>query len=342
MNDIANFSIEEPRLKKLLQDIPKAKVGLIGDVCLDIYWYADMTKSELSRETPHFPLPVVKEVFSLGAAGNVASNISALQGKALHGVVSVIGEDWRGRELLRLFDKLGLPTDGLFTNPEMTTFTYCKPMRRGISDVVYEDPRLDFINRKPISGDTEQKVLAHLDKLAEEVDVLAVSDQFDCGVITDKVRERICEIGKTKTVVVDSRDRIHLYKNVIIKPNEVEAGRCVGKDLLKGDLNKNLLAAADSLVKKTSRPVVITLGGQGSFIFEGGQGYLVAAQKVEPPIDFVGAGDTFLSAFCCALGAGATGTEALAVGNLASAVVIQKIGTTGTATQAEITAQANH
>ena len=34
-----------------------------GDGCLDVYWHADMTRSELSRETPHHNLPVVQEVF---------------------------------------------------------------------------------------------------------------------------------------------------------------------------------------------------------------------------------------------------------------------------------------
>lgn len=32
-----------------------ARIGIIGDFCVDIYWHADMRKSELSRETPHYP-----------------------------------------------------------------------------------------------------------------------------------------------------------------------------------------------------------------------------------------------------------------------------------------------
>ena len=61
--------------------------------------------------------------------------------------------------------------------------------------------------------------------------------------------------------------------------------------------------------------------------------------KVAPPVDIVGAGDSFLSACALALGAGAALGEAAALGNLASAVTIQKLGQTGTASAEEIIKQ---
>ena len=47
-------------MKYDLNKLAKGRIGVIGDSCLDVYWHADMTKSELSRETPHFPLPIVQ------------------------------------------------------------------------------------------------------------------------------------------------------------------------------------------------------------------------------------------------------------------------------------------
>jgi len=64
----------------------------------------------------------------------------------------------------------------------------------------------------------------------------------------------------------------------------------------------------------------------------------VPACKVEPPIDFCGAGDTFLAGFGTMLAAGATPVEAAQVATLCSAVTIKKIGTTGTATRGEVLA----
>lgn len=55
--------------KEILQKIRARKAVLIGDLCLDVYWSCDMTKSHLSRETAHFPLPVVEERTSAGGGG---------------------------------------------------------------------------------------------------------------------------------------------------------------------------------------------------------------------------------------------------------------------------------
>ncbi len=59
-------------LLPLFSKLDTLRVAVLGDFCLDMYWHADMRRSVLSRETPHFPLPVVKERFSPGGAGNVA------------------------------------------------------------------------------------------------------------------------------------------------------------------------------------------------------------------------------------------------------------------------------
>ena len=52
-------------LETMFEGVNRAKVCLIGDFCLDLYWLADMRRSELSRETPHYPLPVVEEAAPL-------------------------------------------------------------------------------------------------------------------------------------------------------------------------------------------------------------------------------------------------------------------------------------
>lgn len=47
--------LSKEQAKKICAGIKNAHIGIIGDFCVDIYWHADMTKSELSRETPHYP-----------------------------------------------------------------------------------------------------------------------------------------------------------------------------------------------------------------------------------------------------------------------------------------------
>ena len=68
---------------QILENIGKIRIAVIGDVCLDVYWTADMKKSVLSRETPHHPLPVVEEKMSPGGAANVIMNALALKPEIL-------------------------------------------------------------------------------------------------------------------------------------------------------------------------------------------------------------------------------------------------------------------
>ncbi|MBR2838475.1 MAG: sugar kinase [Kiritimatiellae bacterium] len=292
-----------------------------------------MTKSELSRETPHFPLPIVQERLSPGGAGNVVANLLALGPKAVH-AVGVFGDDWRGMALKGLLEKAGANISGVVVDTGRVTNTYVKPLRKGYADnVVYEDPRLDFANYGPLADATERKLVAALDRMAKKVDVLCVCDQMPFGCITGAVRERICALGEAGlTVVVDSRDRIGLYSNAIVKPNEIEASR-VFKGKVKATDFENL---AKALEARTGRPAIVTAGEKGCYVSENGQVAHVLACKVTGEIDFCGAGDTFLSAAACAMAAGFPLVDAAALACCASAVTIKKLKTTGTADRREL------
>ena len=329
--------LEKNRLEEILDKIPGLKIALIGDICLDVYWKADMTKSLLSRETPHFPLPVVEEWMSPGAGGNTAANIAAL-GVTDFKVVSVIGSDWRGTALKSSFAERGIAADSLIESGNVVTNAYCKPLRQGISDTVYEDPRLDFANYSPLPEEEEAKLIDMLERAAEGADALCVCDQFSFTCLTPKVRDKISELGKAGLIITaDSRERITKYKNITIKPNELEGGMAASDEFdPKSATLETYANAALILSEKTGNNVCMTLGSLGGIYTDKSSLYYIPTQKAEPPIDICGAGDTFLSAFTCALAAGAQGYEAVAFANLASSVTIKKINTTGTASPDEI------
>ena len=82
-------------------------------------------------------------------------------------------------------------------------------MRKGSSDVVYEDPRLDFANYELPNETEEDQLIAALDDVAKDINVLCVADQLTYGCISPRVAQKIVEFGENGlTVVVDSRDRI--------------------------------------------------------------------------------------------------------------------------------------
>lgn len=319
-----------------LNRIGGISVGLLGDLAVDVYWYADMRKSELSRETPHFPLPVVREKMSLGAGGNVAANIAALKPRSLF-VCGVRGDDWRGEILSSLLEEIGADVSGLTTEKGRFTQAYCKPMRMGISDVVYEDPRLDFAPSAPPAERTEEAILAWLDRIDGQIDVLCVCDQFPNGAVTDRVLARLCRM-KTP-VMADSRCRIGAFAvNGVLKPNEDECGGALRS--LGLEVSDDREAMARALAAHTGAAVLLTLGERGSLFCPAASGPCVVtpAVKVEGPVDICGAGDTTLAAFACCTAAGASPAEAARIASAASAVTVGRIGTTGTASREEIEA----
>jgi rfaE bifunctional protein kinase chain/domain len=334
--------LDMSRLEEILDNIRNIKVGIIGDLCMDIYWQADMTKSELSRETPHYPLPIVKEWMSPGGGGNVLCNLVDLSPSKVF-AIGIVGTDWRGELLTRELKKRDVDMQGLVTSENRWTPTYCKPLRKGSSDVVYEDPRLDFANYELPTQSEEDQLINALDEAAKDINVLCVADQLNFGCISPRVAQKIVELGQNGlTIVVDSRDRIGTYTNVILKPNEIEGYRAVYKQPYPKDTTyEEMINVGNTLASTNNATVLLTLGPRGCVIFkEGATPLRVPAYLVEPPIDPVGAGDSFMSAFACSLAAGAQEFEAAAVGNRASEVILKKLGTTGTATPEEIKTRA--
>jgi len=200
--------------------------------------------------------------------------------------------------------------------------------------VVFERESLE--NYEEIDASDEEKLLSALEIASKEADVIAVSDYCTYGVITKRVKDRLCELGKKIPVIVDSRDRIGEFKNVIIKPNEVEAARATGTEASTLDEYKEI---GKRLQKETQAPVIVTLGGLGGLWCENGECEYVETAPANGEIDIVGAGDTFISAFSCAYAVCKDGKKAMAFANLASGVTVKKIGTTGSATPEEIIAK---
>ena len=329
--------ISRERLEEILNGINNIKIALIGDLCIDIYWRADIRKSELSRETPHFSLPVVEESMSPGAGGNAAANIAALRPGCVK-VLGAIGRDWRGGVLKEKLKEAGIDIGNIAESGKIVTNAYCKPFRKGISNVEYEDSRIDFANYENLPGDTEEELMHLLEQCGSGIDVLCVSDQFSYGCITPAIRDKIISLALDGLkVVVDSRDRIGLYRGVVLKPNEVEIMKAVYRE--SGPINPSLesfATAAEVLAESNRSEVCLTLGSIGCMYVNSRSVIHIPSYVVQTPIDICGAGDTFLAAFSCATATGAEAFEAASFANMAADVTIRKVGITGTASPDEI------
>jgi rfaE bifunctional protein kinase chain/domain len=334
--------LSKERLKEILGCFAGRRIGVVGDLALDAYWYADMTRAFLSRETPHFPRPVVREVYAPGAGANVAHNLKVL-GVGQVAVFSVLGDDWRGATLRQELAHRGVAVEHLIVSPARSTTAYVKPILLGY-DSQQEDARLDFENVEPLPQALEETLIDTLTRHLPGLDALLVADQLDVnGVVTERVREALNGLAAScpdKLFVADSRRRIGLFRHMVLKPNRAEATAAVrpGRDPRTVSRDE-LVQIGDTLSQQSGRPAFVTLSEEGALVCAEGQHRYLPAAPVRPPLDPVGAGDTFVAVLAASLAAGATPWEAGTIANLAAAVIVEKLNQTGTASPEEILAR---
>lgn len=333
--------MDEGRLAALLDAFPHTRVLVVGDFFVDYYLDLDRMLSEISLETDLEAYQVVRVRANPGAAGTVTSNLCALDVQVV--ALGVIGPDGMGHELLRGLHEWKVETGPLIRAAGRFTPTYTKPMLHEPDGRIHELNRLDIKNRQPTPPEVEDQILAHLDEWIERVDGVIVADQVqeeNCGVVTDRVRERLAVLALAhpeRTVAVDSRTRIGAFRHVSIKPNLHEAAQALRRaDAIGATGNDPAAECAAALYERNRRPVYLTRGTDGIMVFDQNGATVVPAIQVQGPIDIVGAGDSAMAGIVSALCCGATPPEAALVGNLIASITIQQIGTTGTATRAQV------
>ena len=88
--------------------------------------------------------------------------------------------------------------------------------------------------------------------------------------------------------------------------------------------------------EQTSAPVIVTCGQEGILTFNESNIKHVPGLPLQCQTDTVGAGDSVSAGLISTLASGGNLAEAALIGNLVASVTVTKIGTTGTASPAEL------
>jgi bifunctional ADP-heptose synthase (sugar kinase/adenylyltransferase) len=331
-------------VERVLAAIPGRTVGVLGDLFLDRYLDIDPARDEPSVETGKVAYQVTRVRAYPGAAGTVINNLSALGVGRIY-PIALIGDDGEGYELTQALKATrGVEWGGVQPCPGRRTPTYTKPMY-GTEEL----NRLDIKNRVPTPDGGQDMILDLLDEAWPQFDALIVLDQVsedECGVVTKRVRDRLAELAERdgdKFVLADSRERIGLFRNVCVKPNQREMCEAVNPGRWENDETAAEDKALEFAGHHSRRPVYCTLGANGIFIAlplvslaTGAGGRRVPTYPVSGPIDICGAGDSCSAGITSAMVSGLTHEQAAAFGNLVASITIQQIGVTGTATPEQV------
>ena len=324
------------RFEEITSRYADLRIAVVGDYSCDRYLEIDPSREEVSIETGLPVYNVTKVRAQPGASGTVLNNLVALGIKKIW-PIGFCGVDGEGFELQRALKKLpGVQMDYFLESDQQCTFTYCKPLVMDSGKPPRELNRLDSKNWNPTPKVLQEKLAAAVRALASEVDAMIVLDQVDepeSGVVTQSLLAAIDEIKSQTLVIGDSRRGLKNWPHIIYKMNADELAR------LTEDEPKT---AATKLAQYSGQQVFVSMAKNGVLCATpDGTVTHSPALPVRGEIDIVGAGDAVTANLAAAIAADAKIPEALELANTAASVVIHKLGTTGTASLAEIGAAGN-
>ncbi|HZK92566.1 MAG TPA: PfkB family carbohydrate kinase [Prolixibacteraceae bacterium] len=328
--------MKKEKLQKILNDIVTVKIAVLGDFCLDAYWFIDEAMSEISVETNQATRPVAQQRYSLGGAGNVTNNLAAMKIKDIR-AFGVIGTDPFGAEMVRIMKETGIQPENLLIQEEnWYTHAYAKPY---INDT--ELNRVDFGNYNHLSKETADRLIEILIREIPEVDVVIINQQVPSGIHTDYFKKRLVDVIRQfpqKTFIVDSRNFNDYYTGAIRKMNDTEAARLCGHTKKPDDvvLYSEVVSSAKELYKRYQKPLFITRGSKGSLTIDETGISEIPGLMILSKVDTVGAGDSYLAGAASSLAAGYEMETAAQIGSFVAGVTVQKLFQTGTASPEEI------
>ena len=333
--------LAKARFLALTRKYRRLRIAIAGDFCLDRYLEIDPARQEISIETGLPVHNVVRIRSQPGGAGTILNNLAALGVAQIH-PIGFAGDNGEGFELKRALAAIpGVNADAFFLTEERRTFTYTKPLVISPPEPPRELNRLDCKNWTPTPARLQNQVIGALRALAPKVDAIILLEQADLaetGVITRRLLQAIRAIKKERPelfIMADSRRGLAGYPPISLKMNRAELSRLAGRKSIFP--LEEVGPAAAALAGQQRSACFITLSENGMVGADAAG--LVESLPTLPlrgKIDIVGAGDCVTANLTSALAAGATLREALQLANAAASVVIHKLGTTGTASPAEI------
>ena len=314
-----NQQVDIDRLFDTFNDI---KVGVVGDVMLDTYWWG-----HVERISPEAPVPVValdKKEYRIGGAGNVALNLASL-GAPVH-IFSVIGNDDDANILQPLLEQHNIRTKYLLKSRDRITTNKSRIISRN-----QQMMRLDSEITRDL-GSADEKVLIDqvADYIKKEKPKVIIFEDYNKGVLTERVIRELTDLCRTNgilTAVDPKRRNFFSYLQVdIFKPNLKEVRE--GLNLLIDEVNESILNDIHQKLTRilSHRISLITLSEKGIYYHDEHTAHIIPSH-LRNIADVSGAGDTVIAV--ASLLYAATGDIRLMaeVANIAGGIVCEEVGT---------------
>ena len=291
-----------------------ARVLVVGDLMIDHYIWGSCDR--ISPEAPVQVVNIKNETKRLGGCGNVVSNLIALGAEV--GVISVVGDDELGSEILKLLKDRGAKAELVIAQKGRKSSQKSRVM------VTHQQVlRLDTESTSDIDCDDE--IVGKFQGILDGYDIVLLSD-YGKGVLSDYLTKHIISITKnsSKMVLVDPKGKDYSkYRGAtLLTPNKKEASEALGFVI---DSDEKLeLALKTMKMNYELEYSLITLSEDGIGLLS--QNMVKFPALAKEVFDVTGAGDSVLATLGYCLASKMSIEDAIDNANLAAAVVVGKVG----------------
>ncbi len=307
---------------QLFANFSQSTILIVGDVMLDTYWWG-----QVDRISPEAPVPIValnKKELRVGGAANVALNIASLG--ASTAIISVIGKDADGDQLLSILKEQHIDVDNIISSPKRLTTNKMRVMSRN-----QQMMRLDAEVTSDIDIELEDQLIKTIFNYIEANNPqVLIFEDYNKGVLTKKVIEAVTAICLEKKIIIavdPKRKNFLAYQNVtLFKPNLKEVKE--GLNIVIDQINSESLNAIHHALRKELNHLIsfITLSEKGVY-YQIGDEMAIIPTHIRNIADVSGAGDTVIAV--ASLVYASTGNMLLAaeMANIAGGLVCEEVGT---------------
>ena len=310
------------KFDSLFQKFCDIKVGVIGDVMLDTYWWGSV-----NRISPEAPVPIValqKNELRLGGAANVALNLVALGANTA--IISVIGKDPEGEKLQALLNEQQIDTTYTYQAADRITTNKTRIISRN-----QQMMRLDAEITTDVCGETEALLLKNIEEyIAQEKPQIIIFEDYNKGVLTQNIISKtiaLCKQNNILTSVDPKRKNFFSYVGVdIFKPNISEVKE--GLNVLLEDISKAILQDIHQQLKQKLKHSIsfITLSEKGVFYNTESESDIIPTH-IRSIADVSGAGDTVIAVASLVYASTKNMHLAADIANIAGGLVCEEVGT---------------
>ena len=305
-----------------IKSFSSLRVLVIGDLIVDEYVLCDPLG--MSQEDPSIVVtPVSKERF-VGGAGIVSMHASMLGSRT--SFIAVAGDDSVAEFALQGLGAANVKAHILIDESRPTTL---KQRFRASGRTLL---RVSHLSQLPISTNLQDQILTEIEGEIHDLDLVIFSD-FNLGSLPQSLVNRITALcqGRGVMMVADSQSSsqigdISRFAGMrMIAPTEREARIALrNNDDGLVVLSEKLRGLADA------EDILLTLGSDGVLIYSPKSESGLITDKlaaINPnPVDVAGAGDSMFVTAALTLASGGSIWEAAAVGSVAAAIQVSRLG----------------